>query len=91
MFNLLNSICFSKDKEYWHNIAEDYINRKLQHQENNKIAKNVILFVGDGMGVSTVTAARILRGQLNGRPGEETVLKFEEFPNAAFSKVEHKL
>lgn len=76
-----------KDKQYWHNIAKGYIKRKLQYQENNKIAKNVILFVGDGMGVSTVTAARILRGQLNGRPGEETILKFEEFPHAAFSKT----
>jgi alkaline phosphatase len=28
--------------------------------------KNVILFLGDGMGVSTVTAARILEGQLLG-------------------------
>ena len=36
-------------------------------------ARNVILFVGDGMGVATVTAARILEGQLRGalllRPG----------------------
>ena len=28
--------------------------------------KNVILFLGDGMGVSTVTAARIFEGQLMG-------------------------
>lgn len=76
-----------KNTQYWYNIAKDYINRKLHNKENNKIAKNVILFVGDGMGVSTVTAARILRGQLNGRPGEETILKFEEFPHAAFSKT----
>lgn len=53
----------------------------------NKKAKNVILFVGDGMGVSTVTAARILEGQIAGRPGEENLLSFEEFPNLALSKV----
>ena len=29
-------------------------------------AKNVILFVGDGMGISTITAARILDGQNKG-------------------------
>ena len=34
-------------------------------------AKNVILFLGDGMGISTVTAARILAGQLKGMSGEE--------------------
>ena len=28
--------------------------------------RNVILFVGDGMGVSTITAARIHAGQLAG-------------------------
>ena len=40
-------------------------------------AKNIILFIGDGMGVSTVTAARILAGQLKGMPGEENVLQAE--------------
>jgi len=50
-------------------------------------ARNVILFVGDGMGVSTVTAARILEGQLRGERGEENVLSFEEFPHLALSKT----
>ena len=34
-------------------------------------AQNVILFVGDGMGLSTINAARILGGQLRGESGEE--------------------
>ena len=50
-------------------------------------AKNVILFVGDGMGVSTVTAARILEGQLNGELGEEHQLSFDTFPFAGLSKT----
>jgi alkaline phosphatase len=50
-------------------------------------AKNVILFIGDGMGMSTVTAARILEGQLRGESGEENVLSFERFPDVALSKV----
>ena len=54
---------------------------------NQNVAKNVILFIGDGMGISTVTAARILRGQLNNMTGEETVLEFEKFPHVALSKV----
>ena len=33
-------------------------------------AKNVILFIGDGMGVSTVTAMRIYAGQKRGQSGE---------------------
>lgn len=50
-------------------------------------AKNIILFIGDGMGVSTVTAARILAGQLKGMPGEENVLSFEKMPYLALSKT----
>lgn len=50
-------------------------------------AKNVILFIGDGMGVSTVTAARIYDGQTRGESGEENVLSFERFPNVALVKT----
>ncbi|HLC16600.1 MAG TPA: alkaline phosphatase [Thermodesulfovibrionia bacterium] len=50
-------------------------------------AKNVILFVGDGMGMTTVTAARILEGQQRGQTGEENLLSFEKFPYTALSKT----
>jgi len=50
-------------------------------------ARNVILFVGDGMGVSTVTAARILEGQMRGEPGEEILLSFERLPFVALAKT----
>jgi alkaline phosphatase len=50
-------------------------------------ARNVILFVGDGMSMSTVTAARILDGQLNGGPGEDNLLSFERLPYVALSKT----
>jgi len=50
-------------------------------------AKNAILFVGDGMGISTVTAARILEGQLRGESGEENQLSFDRFPDVALIKV----
>ncbi len=49
--------------------------------------RNVILFIGDGMGVSTVTAARIFAGQLTGAAGEEHSLSFESFPNLALVKT----
>jgi alkaline phosphatase len=47
----------------------------------------VILFVGDGMGIATVTAARILEGQNRGETGEENRLAFETLPHVAFSKT----
>lgn len=52
-----------------------------------KKAKNVILFIGDGMGVSTVTAARIYAGQKRGQTGEEYVLPFEKFDHVALVKT----
>ncbi|MGO4551795.1 alkaline phosphatase [Lysobacter sp. 2RAF19] len=50
-------------------------------------ARNVIIFLGDGMSLPTVAAARILAGQRAGNPGEETLLSFEEFPNTALSRT----
>ena len=53
-----------------------------------KRPKNVILFIGDGMSLTTVTAARIYRGQQKQqRSGEELYLAWEEFPEAALLKV----
>lgn len=53
----------------------------------NGRAKNVILFLGDGMSLTTVAAARILEGQRKGGPGEENQLSWETFPNTALSKT----
>lgn len=50
-------------------------------------AKNVILFIGDGMGISTITAARIYDGQKRGESGEENSLSFEKFDNVALVKT----
>ena len=43
--------------------------------------------VPSGMGVSTVTATRILKGQMAGKPGPETPLAMDQFPYVALSKV----
>jgi len=50
-------------------------------------AKNIILFVGDGMGPVTVTAARIYAGQKQGHSGEEHTLAFETLPHSALVKT----
>ena len=61
--------------------------RILAEQPNTNRAKNVILIVGDGMGFSTVTAARIFEGQQRGVDGESNVLAWEAFPHLAASKT----
>ncbi|HWN45243.1 MAG TPA: alkaline phosphatase, partial [Thermoanaerobaculia bacterium] len=66
--------------------AEVDFNARIQ--PNKRKAKNVILFLGDGMGVATITAARILDGQMKGMKfGEENDLSFERFPHLAHSKT----
>ena len=50
-------------------------------------AKNVILFVADGMDPTTVAAARIFDGQSRGEDGEENFLSFERFPHIAMAKT----
>ncbi|NMH64679.1 alkaline phosphatase [Shewanella salipaludis] len=57
--------------------------------ETKAHAKNVILFVGDGMGISTLTAARIYQGQqmAGNKGGEENFLSFEQFPHTALVKT----
>lgn len=71
----------------WRIAGRQFIKDGKALKKNIGKAKNVILFVGDGMGVSTVTAARILEGQMNGHPGEENRLSFEQFPYLALSKT----
>jgi alkaline phosphatase len=73
--------------ESWYESGQADLQRSLAQQVNTRRAKNIILFVGDGMGVSTVTAARIYDGQRRGQPGEEHSLAFEALPFAALAKT----
>ncbi|CAL1592535.1 unnamed protein product [Knipowitschia caucasica] len=82
--------CYSEEElhaSYWNNKAKQALHRALGVQPNLHKAKNVILFLGDGMGLPTVTAARILKGQLDGHSGEETSLVMDTFPHLALSKT----
>ena len=45
------------------------------------------MFLGDGMGITTITATRILDGQQKGNTGEENVLSWEVFPWSALAKT----
>ncbi len=71
--------------EEWFAQGKQAVKEATKVKNNERKARNVILFVGDGMGVSTVTAARILEGQLREADGEFNRLSFEEFPHLAHS------
>jgi alkaline phosphatase len=53
----------------WYGRAEAAIKVQVTKKLNKNMAKNVILYLGDGMGISTVTAGRILKGQLKKQNG----------------------
>ncbi|CAH2248114.1 intestinal-type alkaline phosphatase-like [Pelobates cultripes] len=76
-----------KTKQFWNDQAKHTLNTALNLEPITERAKNLILFIGDGMGVPTITAARIYQGQLKGESGEENILAMESFPYVGLSKV----
>ena len=81
--------------EYWDLLARKEIRQaeKVYKSLNENLSKNVIIFIGDGMSLPTLTASRIYKAQKEGRErgqkvnGEESLLFFETFPHAGLSKV----
>ncbi|CAM9162828.1 unnamed protein product, partial [Lampetra fluviatilis] len=72
---------------YWISAAQKTLSQALKLTPNTNTARNVILFLGDGMGIPTITATRIFKGQLKGQPGEEYQLGMDSFPYVALSKT----
>ncbi|XP_039957485.1 alkaline phosphatase-like [Bactrocera tryoni] len=75
------------DPNFWRKSANEELQKRLSNKLNTNKAKNVIFFLGDGMPLTTVAAARILKGQREGKPGEESQLSFEKFPYTGLSRT----
>lgn len=73
------------ESSFWNDNAQNHLKKILkedeQREQKPKRAKNVILFLGDGMSLTTVAATRVHMG------GEEVNLSFEDFPHFGLSKV----
>ncbi|XP_015990198.2 intestinal-type alkaline phosphatase-like [Rousettus aegyptiacus] len=76
-----------EDPAFWNRQAAQALDTAKKLQPIQTAAKNLILFLGDGMGLSTVTTARILKGQEKGNLGPETPLAMDQFPYLALSKT----
>ncbi|EMP27515.1 Intestinal-type alkaline phosphatase 1 [Chelonia mydas] len=76
-----------KAPAYWNERARRTLESALNLAPVTRRAKNIILFLGDGMGISTISAARIYKGQLAGGPGEDSQLAMETFPYVALAKT----
>ena len=72
----------------WMKSGQDDLQRTVQKKLNTNIAKNVILFIGDGMGLTTVWASRVYTGQyMHNQSGEEYEIEFEKFNHVGLAKV----
>lgn len=71
------------DSDYWNEIAQNYLSAKIAQSQklNTNKAKNIIMFLGDGMSLPTIAATRMYMG------GEELELSFDKFPYSGLSKV----
>ncbi|NXC47438.1 PPBI phosphatase, partial [Penelope pileata] len=76
-----------EDPSFWNRQAAAAIEAAFQIQPRTTEAKNLIIFLGDGFGVPSITATRILKGQLKGNLGPETPLALDTFPYVALSKT----
>lgn len=78
----------NQDENAWYEQGVKLIKDNVKVKPNTDTAKSAVLFLGDGMGISTVTAARIFDGQQkNMEYGEENVLSWEVFPWTALVKT----
>ncbi|KAK7023359.1 hypothetical protein SK128_005255 [Halocaridina rubra] len=78
-----------EDQAYWHAQATADIEHaiKVATTQNWGIAKNIVMFVGDGLGITPTVAGRIYKGQRRfGHSGEEGYLSWEKFPHLALIK-----
>ncbi|CAN7997686.1 unnamed protein product, partial [Ixodes hexagonus] len=76
------------ETSFWFDQGMSEIEARLKLQHNTGLAKRVVIFLGDGMGLSTVTAARIYKGQKRRKAsGEESTLSWDTFPHVSLSRT----
>lgn len=68
-------------RTFWRNGAARFIQSKLDREPNTNRAKNIIFFIGDGMSIPTVAAARMYLNK------EENDLSFDRFPHYGLAKT----
>ncbi|XP_063704306.1 membrane-bound alkaline phosphatase-like [Culicoides brevitarsis] len=69
------------DSKYWEKIGKKVVKENVKKFKNQKVAKNLILFIGDGLGISTTSAARSYLGDVNKN------LAYETLPSVGMAKT----
>uniref|UniRef100_A0A8D2PMB3 Alkaline phosphatase n=1 Tax=Zosterops lateralis melanops TaxID=1220523 RepID=A0A8D2PMB3_ZOSLA len=90
LLSLLSPPDAEKTPGYWNKGARRRLELALALQPPGDVADEKMglgQIPGQCMGLSTVSAARIYKGQLAGGSGEESVLAMETFPHVALAKT----
>ncbi|KAL5279381.1 hypothetical protein ACFFRR_003780 [Megaselia abdita] len=79
-----------ENSRFWMKVGRDALKTRLDSENVHPRflkAKNIIIYLGGGMGMTTLTASRIYKGQLKNQTGEEESLVFDDFPYTGLAKV----
>ena len=61
---IINKLSKLAEENRWFRDAQSKLKQRVKRSPNSDVrAKNIIFFLGDGMGISTLTAARKLKNQ----------------------------
>ena len=71
----------------WPAISQSTLNKRLAKVQNTNRAKNVIFFIGDGMGVTTQSIARLHKSQMDNITMDQVHLAWDHFIDAGLVKV----
>lgn len=79
---------YDQNADPWFKGGQAALAERLAQRPNTNRAKNVIVFIADGFGVTAATVSRIYAGQaLDPKKGEENFLSYERFPYSALVKT----
>lgn len=70
-----------RQEKFWINNGQNYLRQRLGLSLNKNVAKNIVIFIGDGMSLATQMATRVYMGN------ENLYLSFEKFPFTGLSRV----
>jgi alkaline phosphatase len=76
------------DKSFWYERNNRLIHERMRNVQVDHLprVRNVVIFIGDGMGTSTITASRVLKRQISKNPSAR--LTFDDFPATAIVQTD---
>lgn len=76
------------NKIYWYEKNHKLLLNRMRNLQPEQLprVKNVVIFIGDGMGMTTITAARMLKRQITKNPNAQ--LSFDKFPATALLETD---